>query len=486
VSTKRRVIGFAAGRATSQVAVILRGILIARLVGPENMGVAATFMVVVSFVEMFSTTGSDRFLIQDEEGAEPKTARTLQLVAMLRGIVLALAILALAWPVSGAFETRTAVWGYIALAIIPLCRGLQNLDWAVQQRALRPKTSVLMGVIGEVSALLVAVIVGYITRDWWASVASMVTQAFVVSLVSHFRAERRWTIGFDREIARRAFRFATPLFVSGLLLFLAMQGDRVAVSIADSLRGSATYDLADLGRYAVAGSIALLPTVICSDLAYAVFLPWIRASTDDAVARRRRRDIVVLYGVFGLLFVAGVSTVGGPILTLLFGQSFGNMALLIALLGTAQAVRILRVTANVAAMSTGNTKNILFGSIGRTTGVGLALAMTLYGQPLEFVAACAVGGELIALSIAEFHVQRSTRSRAGLGWLVPGIVALMATTLILGVWMSRSAGPWLSCAALFLLAGVALAACWHFSPTLRSNIREIAALLRRSKGRTAT
>ena len=481
MSTKRRVIGFAAGRALSQVAVIVRGILIARMVGPENMGIAATFMVVVSFVEMFSTTGSDRFLIQDAEGAEPKTARTLQLVAMVRGAVLSLAILGLAWPISGAFETRGAVAGYFLLALIPLFRGFQNLDWAVQQRALRPKTSVLMGVVGESSALTVGVLVAYITGDWWASVASMVTQAFVVSLVSHLRAERRWAIGFDREISRRAFRFATPLFLSGLLLFLAMQGDRIAVSIADTIRGSATYNLADLGRYAVAGSIALLPMTICSDLAYAVFLPWIRTSSDDASARRKRRDVVLLYGSFGLLFVVGASTIGGPVLTLLFGKSFGNLESLMALLGTAQAIRVLRVTANVAAMSTGNTKNILYGSIGRTAGVVAALIVTISGYPLEFVAACAVGGELLALSIAEFEVQRTSRHRAGTGLLVPAIMVLMLVTLGLGTWMANTIGPWLSFGALLLVAALAVLASWQWSPMMRVEIREMISVLRRKK-----
>lgn len=481
MSTKRRVIGFAAGRATSQLAVIVRGILIARMVGPDNMGIAATFMVVVSFVEMFSTTGSDRFLIQDAEGAEPKTARTLQLVAMVRGIVLSLAILALAWPVSGVFETRGAVAGYLAIALIPLFRGFQNLDWAVQQRSLRPKTSVLMGVVGESSALVVGVAIAALTGDWWASIASMVTQAFVVSLVSHLRAERRWSIGFDREISRRAFRFATPLFVSGLLLFLAMQGDRLAVSIADTIRGSATYNLADLGRYAVAGSIALLPMTICSDLAYAVFLPWIRASPDDASARRKRRDVVLLYGGFGLVFVAGVSTVGGPVLSWLFGKSYGNLNALIALLGTAQAIRVLRVTANVAAMSTGNTKNILYGSIGRTVGVVAALLVTISGYPLEYVAACAVGGELLALSIAEFEVQRSSGHRAGTGPLVPAIMVSMLATLGLGTWMASAFGPWMSLGALLLVAGLLVLCCWQCSSTMRVEIREMISVLRRKK-----
>ncbi len=479
MSTKRRVIGFAAGRALSQVAVIVRGILIARMVGPENMGIAATFMVVVSFVEMFSTTGSDRFLIQDAEGAEPKTARTLQLVAMMRGIALSIAILALAWPVSGVFETRGAVAGYLAIALIPLFRGFQNLDWAVQQRALRPKTSVLMGVVGEFSALGVGVVLAYVTGNWWASVASMVTQAFVMMLVSHLRADRRWSIGFDREISRRAFRFATPLFVSGLLLFLAMQGDRIAVSIADTIRGSATYNLADLGRYAVAGSIALLPTVVCSDLAYGVFLPWIKAAEDTATARVRRKRLVVLFALFGLVFVIGISTVGGPMLRFLFGERFGNLQGLIALLGTAQAIRILRVTANVPAMAAGNTRNILAGSVARTVGVVAALVVTIKGWPLEYVAGCALGGEVLALSVAELHLHRVARESAGSYALVPLVVALILTVMLVGWTMSAQFGPWVGLALLMVGLGLVIAVTWRASPRLRQGAVETLVALRR-------
>lgn len=479
MSTKRRVIGFAAGRAVSQVAVIVRGILIARMVGPDNMGIAATFMVVVSFVEMFSTTGSDRFLIQDAEGAEPKTARTLQLVAMLRGIILSLAILLLALPVSAVFETRDAVAGYFALACIPLFRGFQNLDWAVQQRALRPKTSVLMGVAGESSALVVGVLIAYLTGDWWASVASMVTQALVMSLVSHVRAERSWAIGFDRDVSRRAFRFATPLFISGLLLFLAMQGDRIAVSIADTLRGATTYDLADLGRYAVAGSIALLPTVVCSDLAYGVFLPWIKAADDAVTARKRRTDLVVLFAVFGLLFVIGVSTVGGPLLRMLFGERFGNLQGLIALLGTAQAIRILRVTANVPAMVVGNTRNILAGSIARTLGVVAALVVTIKGLPLEYVAGCALGGEVLALSVAEFHLHRVTRERAGSRAMIPLTLALLLTIMVGGWTLSTRFGPWTGLGLLLVSFVSASIVLWCTSRHVRQGVVETVAAIRR-------
>lgn len=479
MSTRINAFGFAAGRALAQLAVVVRGVVIARLIGPDNMGISATFTALLVFVDMFSSIGADKFLIQDPDGCSPKTARTIHLIGLARGILLSLCVLGAAWPVSGILGTREAVLGYFILALVPLLRGLQNLDWALQQRAHRPKTSVLMVVFAEWSSLAVGVGVAIATRSWWAPVASMLTQGIVLAALSWFWATRRWSVGFDRDVARRAFQFGLPLLLSGVLLFLASQGDRLAVGVADALRGIPTYTLGDLGCYALVANLTLLPSAICGDLAYGVFLPWIARSPDDATAARRRNDLLVLYGILGVAIVFTASTVGSSIVSMLVGPKYGDMHGLIAILGAAQALFILRMTSNMAAMAVGNSLNTLLGCAGRALGLVAAVVAVFHGLPLEIVAGCALLGEVIGLACSEFNLFAASPARAGFALTAPIMALSLLATASLGWYASLALGSWTSFAV--LLAGVllAIAILYLASASIRSSLQGFMRLVTR-------
>ena len=131
MSLQKKVAGFVLGSGAAQAAIILRGILIARFIGAENMGIAATFVAVTTFIELLSTTGADRFLVQDPEGGEPKAAGTLHAIGAIRGVVLCIILAAIALPAAKLFEAETAIVGYFALALVPLIRGLQSVTCRV-------------------------------------------------------------------------------------------------------------------------------------------------------------------------------------------------------------------------------------------------------------------------------------------------------------------------------------------------------------------
>ena len=478
MSLQKKVAGFVLGSGAAQAAIILRGILIARFIGAENMGIAATFVAVTTFIELLSTTGADRFLVQDPEGGEPKAAGTLHAIGAIRGVVLCIILAAIALPAAKLFEAETAIVGYFALALVPLIRGLQSVDPIVQQRALKTRATILVELYSQVFALVAGATAAYVLGDWRAAIVAVLVQAFIAMLATHAFATRPWNFTFDRELATRSFRFATPLFVSGVLLFFALQGDRIAISIADRLRGESTYTLADLGRYAVAGSIALLPIRTCANLARSVFLPWIIQSECDEVAARRRRDVIVLFAMIAVCYALVAATIGGELLTLLFGKEFGDMSELTAILCAAQGIRMLRVTSNVAAMARGDSMNTMFGAFGRTSGVVVAIAFAIAGLPLSVIASAAVFGELVALGWCEISLRRRHGIRAGptAGVLVGALAVLGAS--VLGSSMQFIFNGWVALSAGLGVLGAMLAIGWCVSATVRSECRGVLSAVR--------
>src|SRR5690242_2104402 len=62
---------YLAGAVIGQACALLRYTLLARLLGPRQLGLVATLILVSNFFELVSDTGSDRFLVQDPDGDEP-------------------------------------------------------------------------------------------------------------------------------------------------------------------------------------------------------------------------------------------------------------------------------------------------------------------------------------------------------------------------------------------------------------------------------
>src|ERR1017187_1787789 len=96
-------LSLALGQAASQACSFIRSIIVARLLSPENFGVAAIFATLLSLLEMVSNLSSSVLIVQAGDGDEPALQNHAQLTLAARGVWNALLFLALAGPVSQLF-----------------------------------------------------------------------------------------------------------------------------------------------------------------------------------------------------------------------------------------------------------------------------------------------------------------------------------------------------------------------------------------------
>ena len=123
----------------------LRNIIVARLVSPEDFGIAALFVMTVSFLEMFSNLAIDTLLVQSPHGEKPRFQQTSQLMTAVRGLAIALILLLFAGPVARLFDIPAATWAFRLLAVVPLIRGLAHQDMSRFQRQLNFKPRIGYG-----------------------------------------------------------------------------------------------------------------------------------------------------------------------------------------------------------------------------------------------------------------------------------------------------------------------------------------------------
>lgn len=408
MSLRRRVLSGAAslgaGQAVSQGLSFVRNIIVARLLSPEDFGIAATFAITVSLLEMISDLAADKLIIQARDGDDPRLQSTAQLFQFIRGVASGLVIVLLAWPVAALFKVPQATWAFYWLALVPVLRGLVHLDIRRLQREMRFWPAVASETAAQAAATAAAFPLAWWLRDYAAMLWIVVLQAGILALVSHLVARRgyRWT--WDRAHAARLLEFGWPLLINGVLMFAILQGDRLIVG--------SMYSMEELALFSVAATLAFAPTTMLASLSLSVLLPLFSQVQDDRARLTHRYVLSVQFFAAASCLIAALFVLLGPMLIeLCFGRKYAGAADVLAVLAIMQAVRLFRVPPTVAAMARGDTRNSMLANIARLGGLLLAWLAALFGAPLTWIAAAGAVGEGFAFAAAIVRLKRRQAER---------------------------------------------------------------------------
>ena len=144
----------------------VRNLILARMLGPDNMGVAAIFVVTLSFIELSSDLSVTKLIIQSPQGARPSFLRTGQTFELARGLLMSLVLFALAWPAALLFDEPQILWALQLLAVAPFIRAFMHLDFAQQQRRLNYLPTMLIDALPIVITTLLAYPLALWLHDW--------------------------------------------------------------------------------------------------------------------------------------------------------------------------------------------------------------------------------------------------------------------------------------------------------------------------------
>lgn len=370
--------------------VLLRNILLARLMGAEEMGLAVMLAIVLRSIEMISYVAADRLLVQAKDGNTPQFQANAHGLEVMRGILSGVVLGLLAYPTALAFGFPEMAVAFAALGIVPVIRGFAHLDFRRYQRHLRfaatLKVESAAALIGTIAVWPAWVWTGDFTALLWVNIV----QGLAFLVFSHLAGQRTYRIQLDRAYLKRLLKFGWPLLVNSLVMFGVFQGDRIIVAMAVSP--------AELGRYALALQLGLLPTLVFARASLSLVLPVLsRVQHSREEFASQYRNILPMLAAAAVCFVLGYTLFGNAAMRILFGQEFVVDALVLSWLGAALALRILRIGSGTALLSLGDSRGLMQTNLWRILGVILAGAFALKGLGLAFIAAAAAAGELVAL-----------------------------------------------------------------------------------------
>lgn len=422
VSGLRRTASGAAWLTTGQVAgqalALIRNIIIARLLAPEYFGIAATLAMASSLLESISHVASDRLIVQSRDGAEPRLLATAHCVQAIRGLVLAVVAALAAWPLARYFNATEHYHAYLAVASVPVVRGLAHLGINVQQRSLRFGPTVTSELAGHVCALTLAVSLTPALRTPMAMAWVLIGQAAAQTLVTFLVTGQPYRWALDASALRALLSFGWPLMLNGAVMFFIMEGDRFIVG--------PFYGATALGWIGAALVLSVAPSAALVRVVAGIGLPIL--ARNRGVPGMFASNVALLFGLTAAAAGAvGVGfTIAAPYLaTSLYGEAFAEAGPLIAVYGAVQSLRLLRVPSALVAMSLGDTRNTLVANLVRLLGLPAAYLLALQGAPLIAIPIAALVAELLAGLVSAWLLLRQYRISPAIS-MPPTVTALVA------------------------------------------------------------
>lgn len=338
------------GQGGTQALRLVSTLVLARLLlSPEAFGLVALVNVFMSGLEMLSDVGLGPNIIQHPRGADPDFLRTAFSIQLARAASLWLAATALAYPFAWFYEEAALGPLIMTASLATLVRGAANVGVHVLTRRvmLRPMTLLTLG--SEFAGFLVAVSWALLTPSVWALVVGAVATATAYSIGSYMAVETRHRPGWDVAVAREILKFGGWVFVGTATWFLCSQGERLFLG--------KLVTPAELGCFALASSIALLPARYVTQLSGSVVYPIVASGlrTDRARGLAAFRRMRLPFALLGVVTAVGCALCGGPLSRLLLGPGYAASGWMLQLLGLRVGFDILTLPVSGLILASGKT-----------------------------------------------------------------------------------------------------------------------------------
>lgn len=181
-----------------------RTMILARLLGATEFGLVVSINTLIAVVEMSCAIELDRYLVYAREGSDSRALGVAHVLALLRGLLAAALVAALAVPTAVAIGEPQYADGFALVALVPLVRGCTHFGPIQMQRLGRFWPCTAAGLLGAVAGLAVAVAAALITPDHRAILWGLIVQTAVTVVATHLLAQgHAYRLSFNRKYSAR-------------------------------------------------------------------------------------------------------------------------------------------------------------------------------------------------------------------------------------------------------------------------------------------
>jgi len=223
--------------------VFIKYILIARFLPPIELGLFGIAMLATSFFDSVTDTGISAFLVQTHK-TEEEYVSSAWLVNSVRGILLFLLTVLLAYPISIFFNSKSSFIIVLAASLIPLIKGFTNPATAKFQKHLDFDKEFIYRFVISVFDFFAAIILIVVYKNAQALVVSLIITSIFELVISFLVIKPSPRLIIERDKIKDLFHFGKWITALSSTSYFAQQLDSIVVGRVLGVESLGIYQLA--------------------------------------------------------------------------------------------------------------------------------------------------------------------------------------------------------------------------------------------------
>ncbi|MEQ9453919.1 MAG: oligosaccharide flippase family protein [Phycisphaeraceae bacterium] len=318
--------------AGAAVAILLRlgsNLALAWMLFPEAFGLAQLISVVITGLQMFSDVGIGPAITQNRRGDDPIFLNTAWTIQIIRGVILSLISMVLAWPMAIFFNEPMLAQLIPVAGLTAMAAGFQSTAVHRATRHLQIGRLTAFQLVGQLAGAIAMVTWALVDRSVWALVAGPLIGVSISSALSFIMLKGHpHRLVINREALSELTKFGKWIFASTLVTFFGLTADRIVLG--------KLVDPGTLGVYGIALGLVMMCIQLVTRIDRGVFFPAFAKAQGDHQRLANMVNQVRLPLLFGSGLITFLAIVlAKPVITLLYDDRYleaGAMAQILALL----------------------------------------------------------------------------------------------------------------------------------------------------------
>lgn len=367
-----------AGYGASQILRFGSNLILTRLLVPELFGLMSLVYVFIAALHMFSDTGVGISIVQNKRGDEPAFLNTAWTIQVVRGVILWVVCVGLAYPASQFYNEPRIAWLLPIVGLTTVISGFTSTAIFTLNRHLSVKELAVFELSGQLVGTIVTIVWALYQPTVWALVASGLISTVYQVCFSYWVAKGKLNyFTWDKTAAHELLSFGAWIFLSTAMTFFGEQADRLILS---KLLGFTL-----LGIYNIALTFADLPRAITIALSSKVVMPAFAKIADEprpVIKGKLRNQRKRVLGIMAL-GLALLASFGDIIIETLYDQRYIDAAWMLPILTLGIWPRLLCNTNEPVLFSIGRPQYSTAANVSRflCTAVGIWVGYSLIGIP---------------------------------------------------------------------------------------------------------
>jgi lipopolysaccharide exporter len=295
-----------------QVLAFSRNLVLARILLPEQFGIAAIAVSGFALFNIISESGLNKALIQ-KMTADRRDIDTGWVVQIARGLFISALLFLLAEPVASIYENAAAADAVRWISLAALVATFRNIGLVRLSRRLQIKRLFYLNTAAEVVATITAITAAVVLGDARAILFGLIAAEIIRTSGSYIASRYRPKFYFEWLRAKSLFKFGIWIYLAGLLAYFGRQGHQLIIPKYLSIE--------DLGVYAMASLSVIMLSRQISGGFQKVLLPALASiQSDHAAVKRVYLKSVGLVAIPATGAFVGLMAVSEPFIRTAFGD----------------------------------------------------------------------------------------------------------------------------------------------------------------------